>query len=88
MSLKELIYMSEVYDMYIFLKRFEMTYKNILIYAWSMFGRVIYSILKILIRYPKQIKLILDCLYAPVYVMLNFSKIKKGDLDFFNKTLS
>ena len=88
MPLKELIYMSEVYDMYIFLKRFEMTYKNILIYTWSMFGRLIYNIIKILIRYPKKIKLILDCLYAPVYVMLNFSKIKKGNLDFFNKTLS
>ena len=87
MPLKELIYMSEVYDMYIFLRRFEMTYKNILIYAWSMFGRLIFGIIKILIRYPKKIKLILDYLYVPVYVMLNFSKIKKGDLEFFNKTL-
>ena len=85
---KELIYMSEVYDMYIFLRRFEMTYKNILIYAWSMFGRVIFNITKILIRYPNRIKLILDHLYVPVYIMLNFSKIKKGNLDFFNKTLS
>ena len=85
---KELIYMSEVYDMYIFLRRFEMTYKNILIYAWSMFGRIIYNIIRILIRYPKNIKLILDCLYAPVYVLLNFSKIKKGNLNFFNKTLT
>jgi len=88
MPLKELIYMSEVYDMYIFLKRFEMTYKNIFIYTWSMFGRLIYNIIKILIRYPKKTKLILDYLYVPLYVMLNFSKIKKGNLDFFNKTLS
>ena len=88
MPLKELIYMSEVYDMYIFLKRFEMTYKNILIYTWSMFGRVIYNVFRILIRYPKKIKLILDCLYVPIYVMLNFSKIKKGNLDFFNNTLT
>ena len=85
---KELIYMSEVYDMYIFLRRFEMTYKNIAIYAWSMFGRVIFNVIKILIRYPNRIKLILDSLYVPVYIMLNFSKIKKGNLDFFNKTLS
>ena len=62
--------------------------KNILIYAWSMFGRVIFNITKILIRYPNRIKLILDHLYVPVYIMLNFSKIKKGNLDFFNKTLS
>ena len=88
MPLKEIIYMSEVYDMYIFLRRFEMTYKNILIYAWSMFGRVIFNITKILIRYPKKAKLILDYLYVPLYIVLNFSKIKKGNLDFFNKTLS
>ena len=88
MPLKELIYMCEVYDMYIFLKRFEMTHKNILIYIWGMFGRLIYNILRILIRYPRNIKLIIDCLYAPFYVMFNFSKIKKGNLDFFNKTLS
>ncbi len=87
MPLRELIYMSEVYDMYIFLKRFKMNYKNISIYAWSMFGRVIYNILRILLRYPKKINLILDCLYVPIYVMIHFSKIKRGNLDFFNKTL-
>ena len=85
---KELIYMSEVYDIYIFLKIFNMTYKNILIYVWSKFGRMAYNIIRILTRHPKNIKLILDCLYAPLYVLLNFSKIKKGNLDFFNKTLS
>ena len=85
---KEIIYMSEVYNLYIFLKRFEMTFKNILIYIWSMFGRVIFNIIKILIQYPKNIKLILDCLYVPLYLALNFSRIKKGNLDFFNKTLN
>ena len=64
-----------------------MNYKNISIYAWSMFGRVIYNILRIFLRYPKKINLILDCLYVPIYVMINFSKIKRGNLDFFNKTL-
>ncbi len=88
LPLKELIYMSEVYDMYIFLRRFKMTNINILIYAWSMLGRVIYNIIRILIRYPKNIKLIPHCLYAPIYVLLNFSKIKKGNLNFFNKTLT
>jgi len=88
MPLKEIIYMSEVYDLHIFLKRFEMKYKNIFIYTWSMFGRLIYNIIKILIRYPKKAKLILDYLYVPLYIVLNFSKIKKGNLDFFNKTLS
>jgi len=85
---KELIYMSEVYDLYIFLLRFDTTFKNISIYCWSKFGRMTYNIIRILIRHPKDIKLILDCLYAPVYVLLNFSKIKKQNLNFFNKTLT
>lgn len=85
---KELIYMSEVYDMYIFLKRFDMTFKNIFIYVWSKLGRMLYNLVRIFVRYPKQLKLVLHCLYAPVHVLINFSKIKKGKLDFFNKTLT
>jgi len=68
--------------------KFKMTNINILIYAWSMLGRVIYNIIRILMRHPKNIKLIPHCLYAPIYVLLNFSKIKKGNLNFFNKTLT
>jgi hypothetical protein len=85
---KELIYMSEVYDMYIFLRRFDMTFKNILFYIWGKFGRMVYNIIKIIVRQPKQIIMIFYCLHAPIYVLFNFSKIKKRNLDFFNKTLS
>ena len=63
-----------------------MNYKNISIYMEYVL-RVIYNILRILLRYPKKISLILDCLYVPIYVMIHFSKIKRGNLDFFNKTL-
>jgi len=84
---KELIYMSEVYDMYIFLKIFDMTLKNILLYIWSKFGRTTYNIIRIIVRQPKQIIMIFYCLHAPIYVLFNLSKIKKGNLDFFNKTL-
>ena len=85
---KELIYMSEVYDMYIFLRRFDMTFKNVSLYIWSKFGRVVYNIAKMVVRHPKHAGLAIHCLYAPMYVLLNLSKIKKGDLTFFNKTLS
>ena len=84
---KELIYMSEVYDLYIFLRKFDMTFKNIFIYVWSKIGRVIYNIVKIIFKQPRKIYIILHCLYAPVYVLINFKKIKKGNLEFFNKTL-
>lgn len=85
---KELFYMSEVYDMYIFLRVFDLTLKNISLYAWSKFGRVVYNIIRIILRQPRHIGLVFHCLYAPIYVLLNLSKIKKGNLDFFNKTLS
>jgi glucosyl-dolichyl phosphate glucuronosyltransferase len=85
---KDLIYMSEVYDMYIFIKRFDMTFKNILLYVWSKFGRVIYNIIRIIVRQPKKIIMIFHCLYAPLYVLFNLNKIRKGNLDFFNDTLS
>ena len=88
MLLKELIYMSEVYDLHIFLKRFDLTCKNILIYIWGMIGRLIFNVIKILVRYPKKINLIIDCIYVPIYIIINFPKIKKGNLNFFNKTLS
>jgi glycosyltransferase involved in cell wall biosynthesis len=88
LNLKELIYMAEVYDLYIFLKRFDRTIKNILFYIWSKFGRIIYNIIRIIVRYPKEINAIFYILIAPLYALCNLSKIKKGNLSFFNKTLS
>ena len=85
---KELIYMSEVYDAYIFLKIFDLTFKNIFIYFWSKLGRLIYNFTRIIIRKPKEMILIFQYIYAPLFVLLNIKKIKKGNLDFFNKTLS
>ena len=85
---KELIYMAEVYDAYIFLKLFKITFKNVFIYVWSKFGRVLYNVTRILVKKPKEILLIFQCIYAPFYVLRNLNKIKKGNLNFFNKTLS
>jgi len=85
---KELIYMSEVYDLYIFIKRFDMNFSNILAYVWSKFGRVIYNLIRMIIRHPNKPIFLLYQLHAPFYVLINISKIKQGKLDFFNKTLS
>jgi len=85
---KELFYMSEVYDMYIFLRVFDLTAKNISLYIWSKLGRVLYNSIRIIVRQPSSFSLILHCFYAPIYTLLNLSKIRNGDLSFFNKTLS
>ena len=85
---KELIYMAEVYDLFIFLKRFDTNFYNISIYIWSKLGKSVYNILKIIVKNPSQYRLIFDILNAPFYALVNISKIKQGDLGFFNKTLT
>ena len=87
LGLKELIYMAEVYDLYIFQKRFNVTFYNISIYVWSKFGRIIYNVLKIILYHPRKIILICHAFSAPFYALWNISKIKKSNLSFFNKNL-
>jgi glycosyltransferase involved in cell wall biosynthesis len=88
LRLKELIYMAEVYDLYIFQKIFNVTFYNISIYAWSKFGRMIFNVFKIVLHHPKNIILIFHAISAPFYALWNISKIKKCNLSFFNKNLS
>lgn len=88
LQLKEQIYMAEVYDAYIFVKKFNLSIKNISIYTWSKFGRMMYNIIKIITYHPKKISIIFHILFAPFYVLYNLAKIRKGNLDFFNKKLS
>ena len=85
---KELIYMAEVYDLYIFFKRIDLTLINIILYSWSKFGRMIYNLLRILVRHPTKPVFLFYQLHAPLYVLMNIKKIKNGNLDFFNKTLT
>lgn len=87
LKLKEQIYMAEVYDTYIFYKIFNPSFKNVMIFIWSKFGRMIFNILKIIIYNPKEVMIIFHVLFAPIYVIINLSKIKKKKLDFFNNSL-
>ena len=87
LNLKEQIYMAEVYDAYIFYKIFNPSFKNVMIFIWSKFGRMIFNILKIIIYNPKKVMTIFHVLFAPIYVIINLSKIKKKKLDFFNNSL-
>lgn len=84
---KELIYMSEIYDLYIFQKKFNMTLYNITIYCWSKLGRMILNFAKVILKNPKNFWLIFHIFVAPIYALKNLSKIRKGDLSFFNKNL-
>lgn len=85
---KELIYMAEIYDLYIFQKIFNKSLYNVVIYVWSKLGRMLFNIIKIILKKPKKFSLIFHIFIAPLYALKNFSKIKKRDLNFFNKNLS
>jgi glycosyltransferase involved in cell wall biosynthesis len=84
---KELIYMAEVYDLYLFYKVIDQNFKNKLIYLRSRMGRIALKVALILKRSgskPTEIKHVIE---APFYCIKHIKEIKKGDLRFFNETL-
>jgi len=92
---KKKIYMIEVYTLYFFYKnillesrsRFD-SLKKYSLYAWSRVGQLFKRLVFIAVR-PKKEKIIEFeyMIRALIYAFDNRDKIKKGDLEFFNKTL-
>jgi GT2 family glycosyltransferase len=84
---KELIYMREVYSLYLFYKNKEQTFKNKLIYFWSKIGILTFNIIFAIFSSKSKLEEIKYTLAAPIYCMKHIKEIKKGSLDFFNKML-
>jgi len=84
---KELIYMQEVYPLYLFYKIIDQSFKNKVIYLWSRIGRLIFNTLVAIFKYRLNFKLISYRIGALFYCSRHFKEIKKGNLEFFNKTL-
>lgn len=82
---KELFYMAEVYDLYLFYKNILQTPKNKALYAWSRAGRLLLSLGLILSHKDKRC--ILDLFFAQLYCLRHMGSIIRQDLRFFNKTL-
>jgi GT2 family glycosyltransferase len=86
---RELVYMEEIYYLYLFYKNIEQTLKNKLIYLWSRVGRIIRKMIFLTLKPSKsklvEIKYTLGAIFS---CMKHIRKIKKGDLEFFNKGLS
>lgn len=86
---KELITMREVYGLYLFFKLFEANTKDKLIYIWSRIGRVALTMYHFLRKRSlgslNEIKYLIGAYYLCVR---EFKRIKKGDLEFFNKELT
>lgn len=86
---KELVYMEEIYYLYLFYKNIEQTLKNKLIYLWSRAGRLLFRIIRFALK-PSKLELV-ELKYkfgAIFYCVKHVKEIKKEILDFFNKGLS
>ena len=91
-SNKEHTYMQQVYTFYFFYKNIDQTLKNKLIFYWSATALLIrpsIGLLTSLILKPSKLKLEgLKHLFASrVLCLKHLKEIKKGDLEFFNRTL-
>ena len=85
---KKLSYMQQIYPLYFFYKNIDQNIKNKLIFLWSSIGRLIMSFGELIIRHSNEkllkLKYIIE---AYIICMRHLKKIKKGDLEFFNKGL-
>ena len=86
---KELVYMQEVYGLYLFFKLFEPNLKNFLIYFWSRIGRLVISLARAVIKRPTgAISELQHRLGAYILCLRCADEIRRGNLTFFNNTLS
>ncbi|MGB9743308.1 MAG: glycosyltransferase family 2 protein [Minisyncoccales bacterium] len=85
---KELIYMKEVYGLYLFYKIIDQNIKNKLIYLWSRVGKLIFNIGSSFFKLsPVELIKNIYLIRAYIYCLKHIKEIKNGELDFFNKTL-
>ncbi|MCX8182316.1 MAG: glycosyltransferase family 2 protein [Candidatus Methanomethyliaceae archaeon] len=82
---KELLFMSEVYDLYLFYKNFDHSLKNGIIYLWSRLGRLF--LLFGLFVINGEISQIPNIVLAPFYCLKNIRFIINQNLTFFNDKL-
>ena len=85
---KEIIYMTEVYDLYLFYKDVNQTFSNKAVYLWSRIGRILLqSILLLTSSDRRERKQVFNVLAAPLYCIRHMRAIIRRDLSFFNDML-
>lgn len=86
---RELTYMREVYGAYLFFKLFEPTWTNRLIYVWSRVGRFVLTLARVAAKRPRGgLAELRDLVGAYVLCLRRLRDLKRGDLRFFNETLT
>lgn len=82
--LKELVYMAEVYDLYIFTDLFNGNLIEKLIYMKSRLGRFLFYFLRTIKRKEFDIGLLMNILGAFYFSFTNRKEIKKGNFNCYN----
>jgi GT2 family glycosyltransferase len=85
---RERVYMREIYGLYLFFKLFDPTLKNIAIFLWSRVGYFVLAMCRtVLRRSPAGLSELCYLLGAYWLCLRHLREIRRGDLDFFNRTI-
>lgn len=79
----ELMYQIETYDLYIFIRLFNLNLKNILIFLKSRIGHLIYYFGSSILKKEKSFKVYYHSIKSIIYPFINITSIIKGDLSFY-----
>ena len=82
-SIKALIYQIQTYDLFIFLKLFKKSPRNILIYIRSRLGILIYNLVRLFFYRSYSFVNYFDVIYSIIYPIKNIRLILKGNLSFY-----
>lgn len=85
LPLKDLVYMSEVYDFYIFSELFNRNLLDKLIYIKSRIGRILFYILRMVKRKQFDFRLLASALNAFYFTFSNRREIRKGNFECYNQ---
>ena len=80
-----LIFQIEVNDYYIFIRLFNMNFKNIYIFVKSRIGHLIFNTLRLISRNNFSFKNLILVFFSFVYPILNIRSLIKNDLKFYEK---
>ena len=84
---RELYYMSEVYDYYLFKKHFDMNLLNVFIFLKCKVGRAFLRVAKLISRNQTSLTAVFHIFYASVYPFYLSVKYGEEDVTVFNKNL-
>ena len=81
----KLMFQTQTYDLYIFLRLFDLNFINLLIYIKSRIGYLIYYLSRLIIKKNFSLKYYLYSFGSIVYPLFNLKNIIKGDLTFYER---